>query len=527
MSNLINECASKDANIEIIKALLSTDINARNSDNCTALYYAVLNCRIDIVQLLIEAGADINITNKYNETALICACRKNSIEITELLLRSGAAVNHQTRSTSAMEEACKNNSINIVKLLLKYKVDLINLPYKSLKFEIITLLLQAGAKFTNLMNFIKSNADINIIKLLLDSGIQVNTYDSKYDTTPLIYACSKNNIKLIKLLIRYNADVNFRGDRDDYPLEISNNLKIVKLLLETNKCNRESINISLMHACYSGIESVVKILLEYNADPNYSELMPNPLTIHINNCSKVNHNIISTLLQAGADPNLKDKNKFTPLSSAIKKDLETIKLLVEAGAKNINDVISCTDKVEIVSYLLDKCADINNVDLFKVKNVELFKFIIQAGFKASDDEFFRVACTMNHIDIINYLIYDAGLNINAGYGEKNTTFLMIACKCDNIRAIKALLRAGADRLIKDASNQTALYYTKTTEARKLVRSFIDIDKVKKCTSCFEESNKNILLYLTYECPVCVEKVDRIVALGCGHINCCQTCFIDP
>lgn len=52
----------------------------------TALMLAVSHGRLDMVQMLLDAGADINIKDEDGSTALMCAAEHGYIEIVKYLL---------------------------------------------------------------------------------------------------------------------------------------------------------------------------------------------------------------------------------------------------------------------------------------------------------------------------------------------------------------------------------------------------------------------------------------------------------
>ena len=94
---LIHACEF-DAPLETIKLLLSngSDVNAKDNQGKTPLYYASGNEKIDIVNLLIQNGADVNVNDKYcKETPLFNASSKGRIEIVKLLLQNGAERYHK------------------------------------------------------------------------------------------------------------------------------------------------------------------------------------------------------------------------------------------------------------------------------------------------------------------------------------------------------------------------------------------------------------------------------------------------
>ena len=63
------------------------DVNIRASQHGqTALMLAVSHGRLDMVQLLVEAGADVNIRDEDGSTALMCAAEHGSMDIVKYLM---------------------------------------------------------------------------------------------------------------------------------------------------------------------------------------------------------------------------------------------------------------------------------------------------------------------------------------------------------------------------------------------------------------------------------------------------------
>jgi hypothetical protein len=66
------------------------DINQLDSFGNTALHWAVMNDKADIVQLLIEGGAKVNVVNEEAQTPLLRACRLGRHEAVDMLLDADA-----------------------------------------------------------------------------------------------------------------------------------------------------------------------------------------------------------------------------------------------------------------------------------------------------------------------------------------------------------------------------------------------------------------------------------------------------
>src|SRR5262249_15470747 len=80
--------AAKQADIAAVRVLLGrhVDVNAAEIDGTTALHWAAQQNVLDLVDMLIRAGANPNATNRYGATPLSLACLKAKPAIVERLL---------------------------------------------------------------------------------------------------------------------------------------------------------------------------------------------------------------------------------------------------------------------------------------------------------------------------------------------------------------------------------------------------------------------------------------------------------
>lgn len=127
--------AVKDNKIEKVKQLLESgaDVNQKNRFGMTPLYYASRNGYLEIVKLLLPAGANVNTATtdaNYRElttdnvTSLQMASLNNHLEIVKLLLAAGADVNVvDGDGSAALSMAVYKNNVEIVKLLLDAGAD--------------------------------------------------------------------------------------------------------------------------------------------------------------------------------------------------------------------------------------------------------------------------------------------------------------------------------------------------------------------------------------------------------------------
>lgn len=114
--------AANDNNLEIVKILVEAgaDVNLKNPENGkTALMYAAGNGYVEVCQFLIGSkGVLLNAKDKAGKTALMYAVFFARKDIVPLLIDSGANVNSRSDTDeSALSIALKTGRMEIVKLL--------------------------------------------------------------------------------------------------------------------------------------------------------------------------------------------------------------------------------------------------------------------------------------------------------------------------------------------------------------------------------------------------------------------------
>ena len=112
--------------------------------------------------------------------------------------------------------ACKNNNFELCEILLKngVNVNITNKHNETLAHVLFTI----------------DYPDVNILQLLIDNGIDLNT-KTIYEDTPLHLACSNNKLseEIIVLLLQH-VDLNVRDIYDDTPLYIALHVKNYKMV---------------------------------------------------------------------------------------------------------------------------------------------------------------------------------------------------------------------------------------------------------------------------------------------------------
>ena len=148
------------------------------------------------------------------------------------------------------------------------------------------------------------------IKYFLSSGVDAN-FDVIYDEltpifyTPLVWSVRKGHIDMVKVLLDGGTDL--------------------------NKAAKYGRTTPLLEAVTEGRKDVVQLLLDRGADPNKANKVGST-PLHFS-ALWVNRDVVQLLLDRGADPNKADEVGSTPLHSvAVYGWKDMVQLLLEGGA---------------------------------------------------------------------------------------------------------------------------------------------------------------------------------------------------
>jgi len=245
------ELLVKNRHIINIKALLTAGTNVDSTDELgnSALVYTAIHGELQILKILLAAGANVNSVNSYYTggwTPLINASMHNSdTEIIAALLTAGADVHMRSRAGNITalhaavspfqlsrenprrEKSGGYNQLANVKALLAAGAD-------------VHAQTDAGASILHRAVsplFWNEGSQIGIIQTVLKAGADVNVANKDGDT-PLLKAVRNNDIpdpEVIKLLITAGASVNVINKNGHTPLYYAtrrkDNDEITKVLL--------------------------------------------------------------------------------------------------------------------------------------------------------------------------------------------------------------------------------------------------------------------------------------------------------
>jgi len=388
--------AVKNRNIATVRTLLKqhADPNAADIDGTTPLIWAAHNGDAEIGKLLIAAGANVQATNRYGVSALIEAATLGDAPMIDALLKAGADPNSTYGAgESPLMLAARTGSITAVKLLIDRGANVNGADefkgYTPLLFaatenqpEIAKLLIERGAdinarsrrfEFGELksasggalmeraeggmtaLQYAAREGNIEVGKVLLAAGGDVNAPEPQHKFTPLLIAIYNGKYDFASLLIDHGANVN------DGSLYMA--IELRNMDTYSNRPNPPETDRTLTAT------DIVKMLLAHGADANLvsdktppqiqtqgTVTVPAGATAFYRAVKAADLPVMRMLLDKGANPSLAIKNGGTPLMLAAGGGP------ARAQEEEVVDKAGRADPIEVMKMIADAGADINAVN---------------------------------------------------------------------------------------------------------------------------------------------------------------------
>jgi ankyrin repeat protein len=294
----------------------------------------------ETVRSLLGGGEKKGVAGAEGTAALIWAASRNDLEMAELLLRAGADPKAPNEyGATALYAAAANMDPAMVVKLLAAGAD-------------ANVALASGE--TPLMEAARQG-NLAAVSALLSGGADPNAQEKNGGQTALMWAISERHPAITKELVQHGADVNAHSKYGSTALTFA----------------------------AQGDPDSARILLAAGADPNAT--MPEwGLTPLIIASTMGRTDVVSVLLDNGADPNMKDKNSFTALHAAVRDSdygedrtsraasVATVKALLAHGAnpnarlKQEKPTVKTVTEVSLQGATpLALAAEVNNLEAVK------------------------------------------------------------------------------------------------------------------------------------------------------------------
>ena len=273
----------------------------------TPLMAAVCGGNLEVVKVIVDAGADVNYVQEAGDYALALAASSGHQDIFDYL---APLTNSELREQT--EEELKED----------FKTKTQKTSQSKLEREFFDKVMSLMWNFSQ-----DYERTISDIQNMIEDGVNVNTLNENNETC-LMRIAGTNHVEVTQLLLDAGADPNYCPEGIPPLVDVAwkGGERQVKMLLDAGadvdiriKKNPKSKE----QRCNPKFYSRTALMMSAGEKPYSNE-------------EKMSYvSIVKTLIEAGANVNLKDREENTALSLAKKVgNTEIIQLLIQAGAKD-------------------------------------------------------------------------------------------------------------------------------------------------------------------------------------------------
>jgi ankyrin repeat protein len=316
---------------EIANLLLERGADPRAQD-WLAFYYACEYGRIPFIHRFLNLGAPPDLQIDDEPTPLMEAAGRGNLDVVKILIDAGADPNRKNREG-----------------MTAYDIAVSNSGFLENTQPVIDFLDKTTRKSTQSLMAAVQAGNAELTEQLIAQGAQVNTSDREFQYSPLSWAAERGSKKIAQLLIDAGANIEVRDWMSQTPLWSAvsgNHTSVARLLIKAGadvNVVDDSGDTLLQHAVWCESTRSIRLLLEAGADVN-AVRAGHPAALHWA-VAKEENAIVDLLLSHGAEPNIRlpefrNQGNFadygtgtTPLMiAAAEGNLELLERLLEAGA---------------------------------------------------------------------------------------------------------------------------------------------------------------------------------------------------
>lgn len=352
--------AAEHGNGAMAAALLDNgaDVNALvwREDGRTPLYVAILEGHFDVITLLLDRGARIDACGENGWTVFHLAAGRGQESVVRLFLEHGADIEvFDERGWTPLCAAVRWEKPEIVTLLLKVGAE-VNL--------------EGADEWAQPLSLAVERNNEALVRILLDQGADVGA------AAPLCWAAGWGNLVMLQTLLDRGADIKARADSAETPLCVAlqnQDVATAEFLL------RAGADVNVVGPF--GWTPLQIALWPWESSDRRGEIDAyRPRYIHINR-HKIHpviltdprwRRLVTLLVEAGADVDVCNSLRDTPLHLAVAQDAEEIASLLlfhgaKASARNHRGTpplhhAAAKGNLRLVECLLDARADIDAQD---------------------------------------------------------------------------------------------------------------------------------------------------------------------
>lgn len=373
-----------------------SSVDSINENGGRAIHEAVRLGDAKQTKTLIQFKANVNVKNNVGMTPLHIASLHGYTDCVKVLLDAGALPNEKDiKNKLPIHYAVSNTTgnINVLKLLLKqgslidpkdHKKEtplIYSIRKKNFQFAKYLLANQASIHVVDedgfsLLHILALNGNLELLKIIVELGVNPNTLIEKGNLTPLHFAAMNGHLESLHYLLSKGANPDIQDDTGytalHYAVKEGDLETVTALLRKKANPNLRAIDgfPPLFIAAQEGYGNIAKKLLENQAEPN---LQGYDKRAAIHKASFEGHlEVVKVLLEYKANTEIRDKFGWTPLISASSGgQLKVVQLLLEQKV-NLNAVsdhkttslysAAAEGHTDVVEALLDAGAAIDLPD---------------------------------------------------------------------------------------------------------------------------------------------------------------------
>ncbi|KAF5846987.1 hypothetical protein GGP41_003240 [Bipolaris sorokiniana] len=295
-----------------------------------------------VTPLSVACATVINAQNSDDETALDFALGYNMSGVIEKIIGVGANLNYLGREAALVAHAISSRNTELLSTLIEKKLKLDGAVFFALKDMllqrdpvlegIIFQLLSAGANTARSLEL----TDFPERRYPDDDDLEFEN-NGNYDTDALALASRRGLTDMVEMLLQHGAPAALQNDLGQCPILIATengHEEVVKILLSSAPSSVETKNMkgdtALSIAAQNGMPGIIELLLQEERLSASKPLLENYFVDFARNGASIAIGII--LQRKLVDPDLQDESGRTPLSWAARNGhKEVVKQLLDTG----------------------------------------------------------------------------------------------------------------------------------------------------------------------------------------------------
>ena len=342
--------AAWDNDVRRARSLIArgADVNAKDSTVQSAYLISTSEGYLELLNLTLKHGADVDSKDSFNGTGLIRAADRGHADIAGRLVQAGVEIDHiNNLGWTALHEAIilgdgSGRYVDTVRVLVAAGADLrlrsqrdqitpiehaTSKGYREIA-QVLRAALEADRPSKQQANrrllAAAERGDATAAALAIRAGASLETRDDK-GRTPLLLAATEDRLAVARLLVYLGADPDALDDQHDTPwlvTGVTGSVDMLEVLLlagpDLTIRNRFG-GTSLIPASERGHVAYVRRAVRTDIEVNHVNNLGWTALLEaviLGDGSRRYQQIVTTLLDAGADPKITDRQGVTALQHA-------------------------------------------------------------------------------------------------------------------------------------------------------------------------------------------------------------------